>query len=131
MNFAPSSHLSAFGRLLSLSEREAARPGRVSWFGWNGCRPAPAMTVFRAGGPSGSRIAEGNRHGRREAHLDRTARRRDHAMARDISLTKMTSALPVRKIPGDHTKVLDPEHSRSVVLRLLSVESCLLASRHK
>ena len=115
-HFAPPGHLSAFRRLLFLNEREAARPARVSWFGWNGCFPVPAMTAFRAGGPSGSRIAAGNRLGWREASLNRMGRRRDHEMAQDIPLTKMTSAPAVRKFAGDDKEGLDPEHSRFVVL---------------
>ena len=115
MHFAPPGHLAAFWRLLSQSERKAARPAQVSWFGWHGCFLVPAMTAFRAGGPSGSRIAAGNRHGRREASLNRMARRRDHEMTRDIPFTKMATPA-VRKFTAGDTKGLDPEHSRSVAL---------------
>jgi hypothetical protein len=89
------------GRSAPVSERETVCFGQVSWFGWDGRFPVPAMRAFRVGGPSGSGSAEGDRPGRREASLNRMARPRDHGVTR--AATKSVSA-------GE--KVLDPEHSR-------------------
>ena len=128
MYFARPGRLSPFGKLLSRSDREAACSDQVSWFGWNGCFLVPAMKASRAGGPSGSGIAEGNRHGRRAASLNRTDRPRDHDMARDTPLTSLADAPATKKFTADDKKGIDLKHSRFVVLRVLRVKS-LMAER--
>lgn len=90
--------------------------GQVSWFGWDGCFPVPAITMSSAGGPAGSRIAEGDRQRRREASLNRTARTRNHDVARDIPLIGMKAIRGVGKFVANDEKEVDLGHSRSVAL---------------
>jgi hypothetical protein len=88
------------GRSMLVSGRDPVCHRQVSRFGWNRRFPVPAMHASGAGGPFGSRIAEGNRPSRRAASLNRMADPRDHGSSRAIK----------NALRGE--KNLDPEHSR-------------------
>jgi hypothetical protein len=98
----------------SRNDRTAVSLGQVSWFGWDGCFLVPAMNISGEGGPSGSRIAKGDRHRRRAACLNRTASPRHHDMARDARLIGMKASREVGKFIADDEKRVDLGHSRSV-----------------
>jgi hypothetical protein len=115
------------GRSMLVSGRDCVRHLQVSWFGCNRRFPVPAMHACGAGRPFGSRIAEGNRHSRRAASLNRMVDPRDHGKVRramknafrgektlDLEHSRLEPFILVGSLRRANT---DVERSRSALLR--------------